>query len=349
MKEMVRKNIIIIVLLCISMVLLGLLLGIYAVQTPSTYVTEDKPTTQTIDSEKLFDQDYNTLFPSVSNDKTTQTIDYEKLFDRQLRFYDFAIKSLAVLIAFITLVIGFATIFILRDRKAMREEIVGEAKKDVKDAEEKTKGDVSAWVDEIKKYAEGLKRDMLAKKEEVITTGDQAKEKMLKSALSVSPPGEAKTEEEGKAYKLLKEGNKFYNSGDYNTAIASYTKAIIEKRDFAKAYNNRGNAYDEKGDYETAIQDYSKAIELDPNLAAAYNNRGFAYYNKGDYEAAIQDCSKAIELDPNYAVAMASLGSVYSLKNDKEKAKEWYERALETGKLDAETEKKVKELLKRLK
>ena len=38
---------------------------------------------------------------------------------------------------------------------------------------------------------------------------------------------------------------------------------------YALAYGSRGLAYETKGDYDRAIADYSKAIELDPNLAPA--------------------------------------------------------------------------------
>ena len=44
----------------------------------------------------------------------------------------------------------------------------------------------------------------------------------------------------------------------------------------AGAYVERGNAYSGKGQYDQAIADYSKALEINPRYAMAYNNRGVA-------------------------------------------------------------------------
>ena len=91
-----------------------------------------------------------------------------------------------------------------------------------------------------------------------------------------------------------------YNEGgEYDKAIATFTKAIELDPELALAYNNRGWAYIQLGQYEQAIADCTMAIELDPELALAYNNRGWAYFELGQYEQGIADCTRAIELDPN--------------------------------------------------
>jgi Flp pilus assembly protein TadD len=54
---------------------------------------------------------------------------------------------------------------------------------------------------------------------------------------------------------------------------------------------NRGNAHKGKGEYEQAIADYSKAIELAPKDADAYNNRGYAY-DVAQLEGAIRKARK---------------------------------------------------------
>jgi tetratricopeptide (TPR) repeat protein len=66
-------------------------------------------------------------------------------------------------------------------------------------------------------------------------------------------------------------------------------------------YNIRGIAYGKKGEYDNAIADYTRAIEIDPNDAWAYCNRGGAYDEKGDYDKAIADYTQAIEIDPKDA------------------------------------------------
>jgi tetratricopeptide (TPR) repeat protein len=99
--------------------------------------------------------------------------------------------------------------------------------------------------------------------------------------------------------------------GDYGMAIRLYTKAIasgdLSQENLCAAYNNRGTAWKNKGDYDRAIADYSKAIELDPQYALAYYNRGIAWKNKRDYGRAMADYNKLIELDPKEAAPYNSL------------------------------------------
>ena len=84
--------------------------------------------------------------------------------------------------------------------------------------------------------------------------------------------------------------------GDWQGAIADYTKAIEINPYDADAYNNRGNARKNLGDKEGAIADYNKAIEINPYDAAAYGNRGLLYYELVDRQRAISDMQKAAQL-----------------------------------------------------
>jgi tetratricopeptide (TPR) repeat protein len=58
----------------------------------------------------------------------------------------------------------------------------------------------------------------------------------------------------------------------------------------------RGLAKQSKGDWDGAIADYSKAIELNPKFSDAWYNRAVAYGNLLDKKNAIQDLLKAQEL-----------------------------------------------------
>ena len=66
-------------------------------------------------------------------------------------------------------------------------------------------------------------------------------------------------------------------------------------------YLSRGSAYYNKGQYDQAIADYSKAIELDVNHLSAYHNRGLTHADLGDIERAIADLERALSLtdDPD--------------------------------------------------
>jgi len=80
----------------------------------------------------------------------------------------------------------------------------------------------------------------------------------------------------------------------------------------AEAYLHLGNLYFDSGELEHAIRTYSKAIGLDPDYLDAYKSRGNAYYKSDNLELAIQDYSKAIELEPNFAGTYFIRGAAYS-------------------------------------
>ena len=102
---------------------------------------------------------------------------------------------------------------------------------------------------------------------------------------------------------------------DPDRTIRGCTTAIGRKP-VAPAYNNRGTAYDDKGDYDRAIADFSKAIALDPKYVNAYYNRGVSYQHKGNRDQAILDYTKAIAVDPKFVPAYVNRGNVYDGKGD---------------------------------
>ena len=121
-------------------------------------------------------------------------------------------------------------------------------------------------------------------------------------------------------YVALLAGNKFYESGDFNKAIAEYTKAIGLKADYADAYAWRGNAYRKNGDAGKAMDDYTRALRYKNNYPEVYNYRGFLYSQRGDYDRAVSDYTQAIKQKPDYADALFNRAFAYGKKGDYEKA-----------------------------
>lgn len=108
----------------------------------------------------------------------------------------------------------------------------------------------------------------------------------------------------------------FYNravgrteTGDFNGALADYTRAIELDPELAEAYLNRGYAHDLLGNIPEAMDDYSQAIALAPDLGMAYFNRSSARLAIGDFRGAIADSTRAIELDANAALAYVNRGA----------------------------------------
>ena len=117
-----------------------------------------------------------------------------------------------------------------------------------------------------------------------------------------------------------KRGNAHHDKGEYDRAIADYTRAVELNANDAVVYNNRGIAYRAKGDNDSAIADYTRVTEINPRDAVAYNNRGVAYRAKGNNDSAIADHTKAIDIDPELASAFYNRGLAYRAKGDNDRA-----------------------------
>ena len=62
---------------------------------------------------------------------------------------------------------------------------------------------------------------------------------------------------------------------------------------------NRANAYAAKGDFDKAIADYTKAVEVNPKDFKVYHDLGLTYVNKGDFDKAIYYFNKTLEVNPD--------------------------------------------------
>ena len=89
------------------------------------------------------------------------------------------------------------------------------------------------------------------------------------------------------------------NNGNFDAAIAEFTKAIKIDPLNTMAYYNRARVREGKHDFDGAIADYSKAAEIEPMLCNAYHGRAVARRAKGNLDGAIADISKCIEIDPD--------------------------------------------------
>ena len=71
-----------------------------------------------------------------------------------------------------------------------------------------------------------------------------------------------------------------------------------------------GNAYFDSGQFDQAIETYSKALEIDPNNADVRTDLGIMYRRKGEFDRAIAEFKKAAEIDPRHANSRYNLGIV---------------------------------------
>ncbi len=118
-------------------------------------------------------------------------------------------------------------------------------------------------------------------------------------------------------------------SGDKQSALADFNRAIELDPNHVAAYYNRGVIRNESGDKQGALADFTCAIELDPQHASALYNRGFVRNELGDKQGAIEDYNSPLEINPNHASAYYNRGVIRNELGDKRGAVEDYNSALE--------------------
>ncbi|MDR2734326.1 MAG: tetratricopeptide repeat protein [Spirochaetota bacterium] len=177
----------------------------------------------------------------------------------------------------------------------------------------------------------------------------------MNAAIEIDPYNDA-------AYN--KRGNIYFRQGNFDKALADFSKAIAMKPS-AAAYTNRASLYlytNEKNtdlvqqdiqralrcngkyvpalcvqsrlhllkkNYQRTIGSANKAIKLDHACAPAYNDRGLANLITGNIQQGIDDLNKAIGLNPDYAEPNYNLGE-YCYENEEiEKALDYIHTAIQ--------------------
>ena len=117
--------------------------------------------------------------------------------------------------------------------------------------------------------------------------------------------------------------------GQWDQAIAGYTKAIEQAPTAHAAYNERGIAFYRKGMWDKAHVDFGIAIELNPKHPVYWSNRGDTFGQLGRWDEAIAALTKALDLDPKAEVALNLRGVAYSRQRQWDKAKADFTAAIE--------------------
>jgi predicted O-linked N-acetylglucosamine transferase (SPINDLY family) len=103
--------------------------------------------------------------------------------------------------------------------------------------------------------------------------------------------------EQGHASAFLGRGVSLVSLRRFADALASYDQAIALDDQFAEAYINRGIVLQEMGKTEAAIVSFNRAIQLDPTFAEAYQARGISLASSRQLEAAVASFDRAIAID----------------------------------------------------
>lgn len=146
------------------------------------------------------------------------------------------------------------------------------------------------------------------------------------------------------AADYYEKGEAQYDSGNFDGAIADYTRAIKLDSNDADSYRKRGLARYSKDDLDGAMADYTKAIELYPKKIKYYTERSGTSDNevlvtiedvKASFER-VKASLKAISLIHNHSRAYSDRGSVRRVRDDLKGALADYTSAIEIDPRNAE-------------
>ncbi|KAK4554835.1 hypothetical protein LTR86_007983 [Recurvomyces mirabilis] len=107
--------------------------------------------------------------------------------------------------------------------------------------------------------------------------------------------------------------------------------APLRSPEEAEAFKAQGNKFYKAGQYDKAIAEYTKAIEADPEASTYLSNRTAAYMAAGKWLQALDDCKQADELEPDNAKIMHRLAKIYTALGRPGEALDVYDRIQPTA------------------
>jgi tetratricopeptide (TPR) repeat protein len=84
-------------------------------------------------------------------------------------------------------------------------------------------------------------------------------------------------------------------------------------------------------DPETAVATYSRIIETRPDFAEGWNKRATLYYMMGRLDESLKDCDEVMKRNPYHFGALSGYGQIYLRLEKYERALDYFMRALKVN------------------
>lgn len=149
-------------------------------------------------------------------------------------------------------------------------------------------------------------------------------------------------------------GNAYLKKEDYDNAIVSFEKSLVEYSDpkvknalkdaqrikkkkeeeayidpeISKQVRSEGNELFLAGKFPESIAKYTEAIKRNPKDAAPYSNRAAAYMKLGEFPMAMKDCDRCLDIDPKFVKAYIRKGNIHFFMKEYHKCLTVYEEGL---------------------
>jgi len=116
---------------------------------------------------------------------------------------------------------------------------------------------------------------------------------------------------------------------EFDNALADFNQVLRIDENNINAYNNRGNHYARQGDFLLALDDYNTALDLAPENSLLYFNRGNAFRQIGANRQAIANYNRVIQLSPDNPLAYTNRGIAFANLEEYDTAIDSFSRAIE--------------------
>jgi len=120
--------------------------------------------------------------------------------------------------------------------------------------------------------------------------------------------------------RLLEDGKRLVDAGDYNGAIAVYQQAARMEPRNARIHSGIGYLHAKQGNFQAALAAYRRAIAINPNNSDFFYAVGYIKGNMGDTPGAKEAYRRAIQLNRNNVSAYVGLGITQSRLGDRNNA-----------------------------
>lgn len=149
------------------------------------------------------------------------------------------------------------------------------------------------------------------------------------SALNVNVLAQSKKDVK-QAKKLVDEGDKRFNSRQYEQAIAKYAEALVLVNNHPYAHFWKGNAHYYLKQYDLALEEFNTAQRqgFQP-VQNIYKVRWYIQLQKKNYEEALSDVQVALESEPESLLLLSGLGDIYYNLGKYQEAVAVYERIVD--------------------
>lgn len=131
-------------------------------------------------------------------------------------------------------------------------------------------------------------------------------------------------------------GAKFYDSGDFDSAIPELKLAIekgLSLYEEDEVFTVIGNAFNELEKYDSSLFYHDRALDINPKNHEAWTNKGITYRLLTEYDLAEECYRNALALKPDYAELHASLGALYIYQEEVDLAIEHLTKAVKLDKM----------------